>query len=806
MDRLRRTTTVNSRPLRAQPGRTCRHQDSFFSNSYSNVHRLSFTRATARPNILPTNLKERIAALEQRTTVNSTSSPSSPATSPVSTDANGSQSVGKLKDRIAKFERKGGVPVPRGSFGLGAPPTGEGPKRQGELYGNRMQGKLTPQYTGGSLASIGSFGSPPQRSFSTSILNGNFDDSHSPIASPTSIASPGSPDFTGYSIEASPSPSTNGDIPGIRRNATGGSFRAALEFARKVEAAKKEASIPPTKKKSIDSATTDKTIENSTVESLDANPVIFVSSNNLVPDDSPSFASGDLQLHSSGKGDSLVEPLVSEVAEPQPPVVAHEEFLVNGNLAKSATVVSHNQNTTKVEPVKGLSTPSNIDNGASPLATQIPALPSPSVTGISEPTQISFSLPPSLEVDPSGKPELGNSESYSSESEFTPVQTQQIPPDGAQSAPILAGFEVKFNPAESKLLDDRKNLPLEALVAAPKDIDTSTVSKAVPVEPPAPVTTVVDGPPLRTRSQIPARRARPTIQPPDPPSSLSPLSASLSSASSSPSVTEMSSSEVSRALKMTPATGRGIPVFLPASNSHAARKSDFVYLPSSPEANSNSEASLDVEESSISSAGHQHAGSESDLTSNTFKTVVHGKVKESPVSSMIPTKRQIMTPRTPVKSSKRASILQNTFSPGHGELAVLLQEAMLLEDTLNKGELPGESPAEETPEDASAEDESAKAASDATIKSLAAARLKEEEERQRLAHAMRSKRERPSHGRLKHTFLMPLSKARASQKQETSTLVEQAAPRSSRETSRPRSSIFDLGNKDVTQEKVCFNE
>lgn len=695
-----------------------------------------------------------------------------------------------MKDRIAKFERKGGVPVPRGSFGLGAPPTGEGLKRQGELYGNRIQapGKLTPQYTGGS---IGSFAhSPPRRSFSTSILNGDFDDNCPPIPSPSSIGTPGSPEFNSFSPEASPSLSTNGDLPAIKRHATGTSFHTALEFARKVEAAKREASKPPTKKKSTDSANTERSIESSTTipmkplnETVDPTPAIFESSGGRA-----STVSEELPSQSSGMADSLVGPS----ADCQPPVVALEESLLdrprkrNLSLAKSTIIVSDNQTPSKVEPVKGLSAPSNIENSTGP--TQIPTLSSPA---LSEPPQFSFSQPPSLELHPSGKRERGGSES-SLRKGLTPNKTPQILPD---DAPVLAGsFEVT---------GDRKDLPLVS-EAAPKDVGTSASKNAIEASTPA--TKTMDELPPRTRSQIPARRARPTIQPPDPPSFSSPPSggfhsatassaASLSSANSLPSITEMSPSEVSRALKMTPSTGRGIPVFLPPSNSHTTRKSDFVYLPSSPEDRPNFGVGLDGEDSSIVNPGHPKTASEPGPT----KTVVHGKVKETPASATLPTKRQVI-PRTPMKSTKRASILQNTLSPGHGELAALLQEAMLLEDTLNKGELPGESPIEEP------EDEFARAEADPNSKYLDAAKLKEEEEeRQRAAEAIsRSKRDIPTHGRLKHTFLMPLSRARASQKQETLPPAEQPTPRSSRDESRPKSSIFDhAGDREVVQEKVC---
>ncbi|KJA24294.1 hypothetical protein HYPSUDRAFT_99046, partial [Hypholoma sublateritium FD-334 SS-4] len=92
--------------------------------------------ATTRSQLPVTNLKERIAALEQRNSgVNAASRATSPT--PGMLSMTGATAPG-FRDKIAKFERKGGVPVPRGSFGLGAPPASEGPRKRGELYGNRI--------------------------------------------------------------------------------------------------------------------------------------------------------------------------------------------------------------------------------------------------------------------------------------------------------------------------------------------------------------------------------------------------------------------------------------------------------------------------------------------------------------------------------------------------------------------------------------------------------------------------------------------------------------------------------------------
>lgn len=98
-------------------------------------------RASARAAVPQVNLKDRIAALQQRNAPSTVSDaknpqPLNPARLP----------GGSLRDKIATFEKKGAVPVPRGSFAQGAPPPEdkEASKRKGELYGNRVPGLSHP--------------------------------------------------------------------------------------------------------------------------------------------------------------------------------------------------------------------------------------------------------------------------------------------------------------------------------------------------------------------------------------------------------------------------------------------------------------------------------------------------------------------------------------------------------------------------------------------------------------------------------------------------------------------------------------
>lgn len=130
-------------------------------------------RSRVAGNGSPGNLKDRIAALQQRAASNNPSAgtpapisiPTSSSSSLVSSPSASSNTGNALRDRIAKFEKKGGVPVPRGSFGLGAPPPqqvptreGDSARKKGELYGNRIA-SVQKQVTGNSENSTAS--SPP---------------------------------------------------------------------------------------------------------------------------------------------------------------------------------------------------------------------------------------------------------------------------------------------------------------------------------------------------------------------------------------------------------------------------------------------------------------------------------------------------------------------------------------------------------------------------------------------------------------------------------------------------------------------
>ncbi|KAI0320709.1 hypothetical protein OF83DRAFT_1103268 [Amylostereum chailletii] len=176
------------------------------------------------------NLKDRIAALQQPRGI----SPS-PSNAPSAFKPGGSQPAsapkGSLRDKINKFERKGGVPIPRGSFGMGAPPpSDDGATKSRELYGNRIPsaskpkldplqpqltgqlqpqytGQLQPQFTGRSVASGGFVASSHVSSPSVSIASETFPFVDNTGSSNEEMATPLSPDVTGDPILSGPTPS-----------------------------------------------------------------------------------------------------------------------------------------------------------------------------------------------------------------------------------------------------------------------------------------------------------------------------------------------------------------------------------------------------------------------------------------------------------------------------------------------------------------------------------------------------------------------------------------------------------------------
>lgn len=176
------------------------------------------------------NLKDRIAALQQR---NAASSTSPTANLPTGQPRN-------LKDKISQFEQKGGVPIPRGSFGLGAPPATDNAKSR-ELYGNRIPPPVRVPSSAGVGPSSARVGSPmplAQQTPLTSHKLAELDDlvdyglPSTEIGSHFSNYRALSPQNTGGSALLTPQTTGSAFLDPLPR---GTAFATALEKARKLE-------------------------------------------------------------------------------------------------------------------------------------------------------------------------------------------------------------------------------------------------------------------------------------------------------------------------------------------------------------------------------------------------------------------------------------------------------------------------------------------------------------------------------------------------------------------------------------------
>ncbi|KAF9478501.1 hypothetical protein BDN70DRAFT_879941 [Pholiota conissans] len=785
---------------------------------------------TTRTPIPVTNLKERIAALEQRNAgVSGASRPTSPTPSAAPPPVTGAVAAG-FRDKIAKFEKKGGVPVPRGSFGLGAPPTSEGPRRRGELYGNRIPAPARAVSIGtlpGTRASsptdtlgIGSPGSSPtyepgdRRSFSlSSVMSGDLDDNdYTPISSPTfafPLDSPESVVAVPHDPESAISLAAVGDAlaankPHILR---GTSFQKALEIARNAETAKLEARdsiIPPQRQTSYDD---DEEAETEPV------PAIVVS------------RSSEDVIHES--------PTIEEPPQPKPVSPRQDEETVVD--AVPAIVVSRSSVETIPPP----------DIHDSPSVEQPPPRPLPSVPEATAHPEIRVSEPeivareqeaalpasqthdevvaPVFPVIPltirKRRPTDPSPPKFEDPEVAPPLPTASAPPSQPTPQVVLHTDEAKPTSRKADLTLDSERIDV-ADVASPPDTSiisltdmlgnyfTAKDANGEPiVRPTTPPTRPAASPlsPMATLAydapETPEKPHKPaTINVPDPQSFLSPppttgfrssapssggasYGTTISSLGSRPmSMIEVSPGQVSRAMRMTPATSRGVPVLLPPTSAAQPRRSDFVFFPPTPEdaefnASEFGSVTLHKSSQSLSVGGAPRRASEMVIddpakkASTTFTAVVHGKVRETPASAAatVPAsfKQQTRVPETPrVKRVQRTAVIEPPFSPAHGELAALLQEALILEDSLDRGELPTEANVRLEAEE---KERKAREAVEAEARAKKAA---EDEERQRIAAAaerLKAKRDEPTSGRLKHTFLVPLSKARSVHRKETST-------------------------------------
>ncbi|KAF8163697.1 hypothetical protein B0H34DRAFT_696475 [Crassisporium funariophilum] len=795
---------------------------------------------------IPTNLKERIAAIERQNA--ESTAPVQRATSPTpsvaSNSSNSSPSTAALRDKIARFERKGGVPVPRGSFGLGVPPPMQGPRRQGELYGNRIPAparsvsSTVPSRAASPFGSstMGSPESSPtadnRRSFSmSSVMSDDPDDGvdYTPISSPTFAFPPDSPESTSsvsFTPEASPTLSIDGGPPGFKPNMKRGtSFAMALEMARKTESAKQDMHDPTTPTQRTRSLDHEDGVESPDPTPAELTPAIVVSSENAVPvgilQDSPTSTS------------QFVVPAVALPSENVPSKQGHPSdpvIDINGAQITEVSAVEDKgvqpvrvaplavRKRAPVEPVK-----MNSDRGANVVLPEAQVviehqevkaeavIPFVSLTEVGKEevldSKVTLQPPSPVKVEELAK--------LHGKSVPLPKTTRTIPPpeiiiddeqalESKQNTTVIECSEPQTTVAPSRkvvLTLDEEKLNNDALMSPPLASGMMTGMSITDVlsnyftgggngefrtttPPPVPLRTPdFDSPPATLAYDNPERAStlpQSFLSPPATgflsavPSSGASSMGSMSSIGSRPmSMIETSPSRLARALRMTPATSRGVPMFLPP-NSSRPRKSDFVYFPPTPEAEQTDfgSATLHKASQSLSLGSRPRRGSDPETVTDenaaqgTFTTVVHRKVRETPASAAGSSSNKLrLAPETPqVRRVKRATILEPPLSPGQGELVALLQEAVFLEEALNGGELPTESTRRLEEEERQRQEQEAVAA--------AAEAKARDEERSRIAFAtaqLQAKRDEPTPGRLKHTFLIPLSKARSVNRKEVST-------------------------------------
>ncbi|KAF5331033.1 hypothetical protein D9619_005262 [Psilocybe cf. subviscida] len=698
-------------------------------------------------------LKERIAALEQRNAANRPTSPT--AGVPSGTGSNVPHAAG-FKDKIAKFEKKGGVPVPRGRFGLGAPPTVEGPRKQGELYGNRIPAPVRHVSAGAAstLSAAGaapgdsstSSANPQRRSFSLSNFNAEFDEEPSRSPSPsfqTTLNGTDTPSSPVSSPELSTSALQPAETPVSKHNIIRGtSFQKAMELARNVENAKQ------------------KSVEQAALHSQTQSPDV---------EKQPSMETADPGQNT---------PVILLSAEDTPSVVLHSSPTLDSNTPSFIIPTSVHSDTTAAKLLTTESEDQHIAENVGEV--QADEGPNPPVSETSETDDVdtnslsNVDMPNVNEADASDASTVFTVEITPATVEAEPPRTTPSPktdislsPAQLPAAPASddCGSNHSLTPSQKVALTLESDLSMDALMSplSSGNISATILADALTdyfqpeslngrsssgtVTPPVLPTPAPLSPAAKLAYDAPDSEL--SIILPDHTPLLSPIG-SFSSAPATPgSADEINSASVSQATRVTPTTGRGVPLYLPSNAPTQTRKSDFVYFPPTPEA-----ASTEFADTA------PKVEKKVEETKPAFRTVVHEKVFETAPGP----RERLRVPETPqTQRFKRTNTSEPPPSPGQGELAALWYEAALLESSLEHGELPAESVAKPS----EAELKKAREAKEAEAKTKSV-----QEKEKTLANGAQNRRsqtvDETTSATLKHTFLMPLSRAKTSHRKEVS--------------------------------------
>ncbi|TFK22959.1 hypothetical protein FA15DRAFT_494212 [Coprinopsis marcescibilis] len=733
-----------------------------------------------------TNLRERIAAIEQKN-----HGGDSRATSPAPpTVASGGSAVGNaLKDKIAKFEKKGGVPVPRGAFGLGAPPPPEARvKKRGELYGNRIPRAVSggggpPSRSGSSLGfynnpspdlnslNTGSLGRNRPVSMNSEISDLNDDLDYTPLNSPT-FNYPDSPGgSTVYSPDGSPTFYEPAEVVGrgpITSRST--SFAKAIELAKQV------------------------------AENGAANGGVGGGIRHDGATPTPFMASSPPPMK-QGSGEAGTSP-VSHLSPTRAQSDEAEAIFTSPTLQK---IITEEANLFTDEPTRiEDSFSDNLVTSSTPFAPVQIVIASVDETPASPPTP----------RDPQ-TPSVTDTSNATNNPVSTTPDTPTTPGDGLSNLKGIRPMSQIVLPTQSQHEDFQQTFQTNITPLNVRKLSASRNNKDLSLDVDA-----LDNPsrvPMGINSAEPSAGSQDETTPttasyPNPNMLLSPPVSGVSSVLSSGSIGSgsmisprpFSMVELSWAERVTPATSRGNVMFIPpntASNTQT-RKSSLFFPPTPTE----EEKAKDIKAPSDSGASTKPEAKKPVKTPMTFTAVVHKKVREQttvigpseipPAPSNAPT----AFPTTPIgsvtpKRQKRMTMMVPP-SPGAPELFSLIQNAVMLESTLENGELPTEAAQKKVEAEKAAAEEAEREKQKRLIQALSADKRRAEQEEQKKSKVppvppLPKDEDTSTAGKLRHTFLIPLSKARSQHRKEVSTSDADAytAAVATNSGRRPKSSV-----------------
>ena len=596
----------------------------------------------------PINLKERIAALQQRNV-----SPSQHPSTQIASKGIPIAGTGALRDKIAKFEKKGGIPVPRGSFGMGVPCSADpqAAKKRGELYGNRIQGLGRPSgppvsRTGSPLPLNGDLPGPRKRCVST---GGAL--SRSPITFRTDDAIPPVPNSA-----TPPTPRRNSlavDFGPGRRVVSVGGAESLSEGA----ALPSSSPVPcPPQLESDNPAAVPSPSADSLYLSSEA-PEPEVDADTIGPiQQAVGMEENDVKEEAALNMDETQSPCVSSDATPIPPPVH--------------IVSSDSQQDTVVDiPVTKESTLPEQEVIPQPTPPQLsPALPNPP---LESPLQSSDAtshntVPPATEEEEEEIVVAMLESTHSSPVESDPITKSPLPSPATTLRNVAS--------LATEVVD-------EIVVATPESAHSPPVESDFIAESPLPSPALT----LQNASSLATEEVEEEIIVTTPESTQSPPVESDSIAESplpSPAITLQNASSLA-----TEVEERG-----DESNSGPSQRPDPLLAAPLPEEQSAETVLITVTGSDVPN----RAGPPSpDLrptapplqNKSTFKAVVHRKVTETPAATA-PVSSLIAPPTPQVVRSRRSpgvTVIDVTSSAGPGELTILLEEAALLELKLTEG-------------------------------------------------------------------------------------------------------------------------